>query len=450
MRNVALPCILVILFLVSCERNKAPDLIDIDKDLKAFPTAEGYGAYATGGRGGSVLYVTNLNEDGPGSLREALESEGPRTVVFAVSGTLALSDLIQIKNPYLTIAGQTAPAKGITLINSGIAIKTHDVIIRHIRIRPGDASDGYPYEDRDAIVIGNNSYNVILDHVSASWAVDEIISTWSEPQQITVQWSIFSEALSYSKHPEGEHSKAFLIASNTQKISVHHNLFAHNNDRTPAIVGEGVTGDLVNNLVYNWGQHAFTYSSSPAEHGCNINLMYNHFLKGRSSIGDFFPINREFYDSKIFIGGNTGDDSLLIEYNTNPQYFITEYDFLVNGPVGWEKNIEIDVFERLWESVLEDAGATLPKRDETDERIVNDVLNLTGKIINSQDELGGYPEWPVVILSPAELDAYDFDRDGMADAWERKNDLDPTDPEDRNSDIDGNGYTNLEEFLNKE
>lgn len=451
--------ITILIFLNFCT-NENPisdisnDSINIDTTIKAFETAEGYGAYSKGGRGGQVIYVTNLNNDGPGSFREAISVNSPRTILFAVSGVIRLETLAIIENPYITIAGQSAPGKGITFTNSGIYTKTHDVIIRHIRIRPGDSKTGHDYNDRDAITIGEKSYNVMVDHVSASWSVDEIISTFYKPQYISVQWSIFSEALSNAGHIdeelhiEEEHSKAFLVGDGSKYVSVHKNLFAHNNDRAPVQVKGGVICDVINNINYNWGEFAFSFFMDYEKSGVIVNLIGNYFKKGNSTIGNFFTEPNTMYESKIYVGENVGDDSLLMVYNSNPELFINNKDYLYDSPVGWGNNIVIYDIENYTDSILDNVGAILPERDSIDLRIINDVRFKQGKIIDSQDDVGGYPVWEEIILNTAELDSIDGDRDGMNDNWEKTHGLNSNNSEDANSDRDNDGYTNLEEYLN--
>lgn len=425
-----------------------PALIPIDKSMKAFPTAEGHGAYAKGGRAGDVVYVTNLNDSGDGSLRKAIQTTGARTVIFAVSGIIELNSLLIIENPYITIAGQTAPGNGITLKNSGIYIKTHDVIIRHIRIRPGDADAGHKFEDRDALTIGQQSYNVMVDHVSASWSVDELLSTFYEPQFITFQYCIISEALSDSKHPEGEHSKGLLIGDNTQKISIHHNVFAHINDRAPVQVKGGSSCDVVNNIIYNWGQYAFSFAINYVASGVKINFLSNHFQKGSSTTGSFFAEPATTLDSKLYIKDNTGDDALLTDFNANRPNYLASKSYLVDAPVEWENNVIVHTMTLVRDSLLLNVGATLPQRDAVDTRIINDVKNNTGQIIDSPSEVGGYPNWTPVVLTSQQLNDLDADRDGIPNQWELDYGLNPNNYSDGKLDKDNDGYTNLEEYLN--
>ncbi len=446
-RTILLASIIIISILCSCNKDDEL-LITIDTTQKSFPTAEGYGQYSKGGRGGEVIYVTNLNDSGKGSFRDAVTSSGKRTVVFAVSGIIKLNSLIVIDKPYLTIAGQTAPGNGITLRNAGLYIKTHDLVISHLRIRPGDSNEGHRFEDRDALTIGQDSYNIMIDHLSASWAVDEIFSTFYEPQFITFQWCIVSEALSNSKHPEGEHSKGLLIGDNTQKASIHHNVFAHINDRSPVQVKGGASCDAVNNIIYNWGQYAFSFAINYVKAGVTINLMNNYFKTGLSTTGDFFSEPDTWLNSKVYIAENEGNDPLLSDFNKNRQSYVDAKEYLTQSAVDWAENIEISNLTTDWDNILLNVGATLPLRDEIDQRIINDINTTSGSIIDSQEDVGGYPNWPSIILSDSELSTYDADKDGMPNDWELANSLNPNYADDRNNDSDNDGYTNLEEYLN--
>lgn len=230
----------------------------------AFPGAEGFGAETPGGRYGRVIYVDTLADGDPappGSLRAGVEAEGPRIVLFNVSGTIELVKKLQIKNPYITIAGQTAPGDGIALKNYGVTVKTNDVVIRHLRIHPGN------FHAVDGINFGSGAKNVVIDHCSVSWAVDENIGAETEDicptepaglciHDITVQWSMVSEALWNSIHDEGRHSMALLLEDNIGNLSFHHNLFAHNEQRHPRVKtggGDLSVIDFVNNVIYNFG-----------------------------------------------------------------------------------------------------------------------------------------------------------------------------------------------------
>jgi pectate lyase len=231
--------------------------------IPAFPGAEGFGSVTLGGRGGRVIEVTNLNDAGPESLRAAIDAEGPRIVVFRLAGTIDLESSLLVIHPYITIAGQTSPGKGITLrpissaVEALLLIETHDVVIRFLNLRAGPPSAG------DAMMIqasdAHDTSNVVIDHNSMSWAVGRNLATWYDVHDISIQWNIFSEGLNCSIHPKGCHSKGVLLggyASDENKnkpgannISFHHNLMAHNGERNPYISASGV--DFVNNVAYN-------------------------------------------------------------------------------------------------------------------------------------------------------------------------------------------------------
>ena len=211
----------------------------------AFPTAEGYGKYTVGGRGGAVIEGTNLNDSGPGSLRAAIEAEGPRTVVFRVSGTIDLQKALTIKNPHITIAGQTAPGDGICLKRYPLNIGADEVVIRYIRVRLGDESGG----ETDAIG-GRYHKNIILDHVSASWSVDECVSIY-HCDSVTIQWCMITESLFDSHHVKGSHGFGGIWGSNHS--TYHHNLIAHHSSRNPRWASGAGNNDYRNNVLYNWG-----------------------------------------------------------------------------------------------------------------------------------------------------------------------------------------------------
>ena len=219
---------------------------------KAFPTAEGYGAVATGGRGGAVMQVTTLADTGTGSLRACVAASGPRTCVFRIGGTITLNSELKLGGGNLTIAGQTAPGGGIalkaapTLSGDLLEINRNDVIVRHVRFRRGVAVG-----DGDSINI-KNAQNVILDHVSASWGVDENIGVSDPASNITIQWSIISEGLRNANNSKGAHSMGVLLYSSGSGFSLHHNLMAHNRERNPRININGLA-DIVNNTIYNSG-----------------------------------------------------------------------------------------------------------------------------------------------------------------------------------------------------
>lgn len=425
--------------------------------IPAFPGAEGFGANAIGGRGGRIIDVTNLNDAGEGSLRAAIEAEGPRIVVFRIGGTIELKTELVLANPFITIAGQTAPGGGTTLkthpsnTRSALTIArgNHDVIIRHLRSRPGPHA-GFPKgkrgeeadtsEVKDAIQI-LGARNVILDHCSASWATDEVVSTFYDAQDVTIQWCIIAEALIKSRPDQQLPGKGLLIGSKGgQRISVHHNLMVHNIGRNPLIKASGVV-DVVNNVVLAPANVAMAIDAelghSPA------NFVGNHVSA---------PAADGLVHGLAVVGGGTF--SLFLKDNIGPHRKGSgmEEALFVNPTNNGRKSITgkrhdappittssaTDAFEQ----VLAGAGCTLPMRDAVDERILNDVRQSKVRRINQPDEVGGWPE-----LSPG-TPSSDADHDGMPDTWEREHHLNPADPSDGNADANGDGYTNIEDYLN--
>ena len=432
----------------------------------AFPGAEGFGAYSKGGRGGDILFVTNLNDYNPeneepiaGSLRWACDTYGPRTVIFKVSGLIELKTWLTIINPYITIAGQSSPGDGICLKNYGLSIRTHDVILRYLRCRPGDEM-GVNIEggfETDAISISEFSQNVIIDHCSASWSIDETLSIHSRqpknpPLSVTVQWCIISESLNDSYHPKGPHGYGSLIRFNGN-ASFHHNLYAHHSSRNPHVdtyLGN-MTLDFRNNVIYNYGQPGNTMF-----HPINMNYIGNYlkpgpnttysgtafYLHAESSTGvSLFQYITSFGNNvrKIYPEGN-----ILIgkDYESQWDMFYKVYD---RNKMSEPFEVEIvytHPADEAYNLVLENAGAILPKRDDIDLRIVNDVKNGTGKIIDTQSQVGGWPNYKSAIAP------IDDDNDGLPDVWEIKHGLDSANNLDNNLDNDKDGYTNIEEWLN--
>ena len=427
--------------------------------LPAFPGAEGFGSDTVHGRGGRVIAVTNLNDSGPGSLRAALQASGPRIVVFRVGGIIELRRDITITKPYLMVAGQTAPGDGIAIKNAGISVAAHDVVLRHLRGRPGDAPGEDP-DDRDSFKVvfpkidgDRKVYNVVLDHLSASWAIDEVMSVWGERGRedlvydVTIQWSIISEALDDSLHPEGPHGKGLLIGDGTKRISVHHNLFAHNPNRHP-LIKSGTSVQLVNNVMYN--APGGTELADAKETGAPVfvDLIGNFYKAGPNSLRDpaVMRIKSNIVpSSKVYVKGNLspqrptdeGDEWLGVRAPGGEPG-----PYRAGSPVVGEPNVQITPAQEAYEAVIRNAGATLPKRDRIDRRVIEDVQNSRGRFIDSPGEVGGYPSY-------ASGQAHeDSDGDGMPDAWEREHGLAPDNVSDGPEDADGDGYTNVEEFLN--
>lgn len=422
----------------------------------AFPGAEGFGRFTTGGRGGAVITVVNLNDDGPGSLRSAINAKGPRTIVFRVSGTIALKSDLEIKNDHLTIAGQTAPGDGICIRNYPLIISANNVIIRYLRIRLGDETR----QQADAIsCIGQK--NIIIDHCSLSWGIDEVASFYDN-KNATVQWCIISESLHHSIHKKGPHGYGGIWGG--KGASFHHNLIAHHSSRNPRFNGSRTHGqpqqeivDFRNNVVYNWGAK----SSYGGERG-NQNVVANYYKAGpatrhKDRIVEPWDDKGKWYVADNFIFGFpeiTADNwagGVQGKFCPRSGSALAEKKVRVGAPHPFAP-VATQTAEEAYELVLANAGAILPRRDSVDVRIVEEVRTGTatfgGKwgarsgIIDSQKDVGG---WPVLRSSQPPNDE---DHDGMADDWERAHGLDPANPEDRNSDLNGDGYTNLEKYLN--
>jgi pectate lyase len=241
----------------------------------AFPTAEGFGKYVVGGRGGKVYEVTNLKDGGPGSLRAAVSASGPRTVVFRVSGTIDLKSDLKIRNPYITIAGQTAPGDGICLKGYTFVIGSTQIIVRYIRVRLGPESSGA--KAKDAIKSSGEVNHVILDHISASWSVDEVLSIYNN-NHTTIQWCMITEALNSAGHEKNmDHGFGGIWGGKTPTVSSHHNLFAHNSSRNPRPQG---SLDHRNNVIYNWKINSLYGGESHTSAISKLNVVANYYKPG--------------------------------------------------------------------------------------------------------------------------------------------------------------------------
>jgi len=418
-------------------------------EVVAFPGAEGAGRLATGGRGGAVLRVTNLNDAGPGSLRAAIEAKGPRTVVFDVAGTIQLQRELKIANGQITIAGQTAPGGGITLRDQTLVVSADDVVIRFIRSRLGAQSK----VEGDAIWISGGR-RIILDHVSASWSVDETLSAsarYDKPGQgfydLTVQWSIIAESLAHSIHVKGDHGYGSLIrGGDGSRISFHHNLWANHMARMPRPGNyEGPDKDPVgaffdfrSNVFYNWGKGYAGYDADKAALAA-YNFVDNAYVPGPNTGKTVI-----FQESNTLAKGYFAGNSMAGAIPADPWSLVT---FTIPEPAGYRLAAPVDVAPVTPESadaayarVLADAGASV-WRDPVDRRILEGVKTRTGKIIDTQADVGG---WPVL---PAGKAALDTDGDGMPDAWEKAHGFDPKKPDGAIPAKDGSGWTNLELYL---
>lgn len=402
----------------------------------AFPGAEGFGAVSVGGRGGTVYEVTNTDDSGSGSFREAVEASGARTVVFRTGGTITLESELVISNPYITIAGQTAPGGGICLKGSSaiaLQVKTHDVIMRYLRTRMG-----YPLT-----IAYDTPYNVIIDHCSLSWTVDENVNIYFDAHDITIQWCILSESLL-----EG---KGMMVGSDgAENISVHHNLFVHNYARNPYVNTSG-TVDVVNNVAYNSGAETAFISDSYAK-GIG-NFVGNYYKRGGDSDTHYY-LNigaAQAYGDDVYLQGNitpnrpTDDlpENFCVHSNDRDDRITTTRN---NAPL-----ITTTSAAEALVAVLADAGAnktldslgvSSDNRDSVDTRIVADVKATTGSIIDDPSDVSG---WPTLAAGTAPTDT---DSDGMPDDWENLYLLDPNDSSDNIIDENRDGYDNLEDYLN--
>lgn len=427
-----------------------PRPVKVQFGIPVFPGAEGFGTDTIAGRGGKLLEVTSLEDNGPGTLRAALEDPSPRTIVFRLGGIIELEKELVVNHPYVTVAGQTAPGSGITIKNAGILILTHDVLIQHIRVRPGNEGD-VDADINDAIeILGahgdikDGAYNVVVDHISASWSEDEIISTWYGAHDITISWSILSEALNRSRHRKETHSAGLLIGNSSYNVSMHHNLLAHNDFRNPLIV-DGGTHDFINNVIYNWGVLAAEIIDSDSN--TFLNLIGNLFIPGPSTQEGPFEILFTGGNPKLYVFGNFGphrpensvDDWALVGFGYGEEG-IAPKNYRSLGKFA-SPGITTQDAQQAQVIVLASAGAMTPQRDVVDLRIINDVQNGNGAIIDSPEDVGGYPQGDAGLAPP------DSDHDGMPDDWELEMNLDPDDASDGNGDLDQDGYTNLEEYL---
>jgi pectate lyase len=438
--------------------------------IPAFPGAEGYGARTRGGRGGKVFVVENLNDAGPGSYREACEAEGPRTVVFGVAGIIDLQTPVAINHPFITIAGQSAPGDGVCIKGETTEINTHDVIIRYMRFRRGNL------KRRDDALGGNPIGNIIIDHCSCSWGLDENLTLYRHMvpmpdgspadkrpvANLTIQWCVSSEALNLNNH-------AFGGTWGGQGCTFHHNLFACNTGRNPSI-GMSFGFDFRNNVLFNW-QHR---TMDGGDGSSRVNVVNNYYKAGPATEGELrhrlcraqARNARDRYPGfgKWYVEGNFIDGFPEITANNwagGVQYdeavTIRKNDIVETIPAGTEEltrsrkefefvKVSTDAANVAYELVLAGSGATLPRRDPVDERVMAMVRSgqptYKNGIIDTPADVGGWPAYT------AESIPADRDRDGLPDDWETKHGCSATDASDANRDADGDGYTNLEEFLN--
>jgi pectate lyase len=436
-----------------CTSASDDDEADATTAMPAFPGAEGFGANAVGGRYGRVIEVMTLADAGPGSLREALEAPGPRIVVFRIGGTIETQSPITVDDPYLTVAGQTAPGGGIALRASpdykqgSLIVRTHDVVIRGLRLRPGastELSDG-----RRGLFIAGGAYNIVVDHCSISWATDENVALVDGAHDITIQWSIISEGLSHSTSVSAEHSKGFSVSGKsygsterTRDVSIHHDLFAHNRDRSPMNASWGLV-DVVNNVIYDYGMRAII--ARDVQTNVPMNVVGNYVKAGPDSSLDAYEVfvgetGTSPAGAQLFVKGNIGPHRAA---DSDPEEAVVAPDdrtYIVANAFP-APPISTTSATIAYGDVLRLAGATAPQRDAVDERLITDVSDGTGHIIDDPQDVGGWPSLAEGSPPP------DSDHDGMPDDWEVARGLQPS-VDDSAGDRDGDGYTNIEEYIN--
>ena len=448
----------------------------------AFPGAEGWGRYVTGGRGGEVYQVTNLKDSGPGSLRYGCEKQGARTIVFDVSGTIHLTSKLNITRGNLTIAGQTAPGDGICVADYPVTIGAQNVIVRYMRFRPGTASEGEP----DGLGASDTG-RIIVDHCSISWSVDECCSVYGN-RFTTVQWCLISQSLRHGGHAKETHGYGAMMGG--EGASYHHNLLVHHDSRCPRLAERPATGsrdttDFRNNVMYNWSGLG-CYGAE----NMNVNIVGNYYQPGPATMGRGTKVmqricgvavnEQEGHDmyhvwATLFVDGNVNSKYADVtrnnwsygiwtqideKYRNNAaRYNLDQSRMRLREPVKYYHTTTHSA-EVAYERVLSYAGASL-SRDSHDALMVGDTRggtatytgtgegNAPGIIDVPEDNRpvdapANWSPWPVLNSLEAPLDT---DRDGMPDAWESANGLDPLDPADCNM-VNAEGYTMLEVYMN--
>ena len=437
--------------------------------MPAFPGATGGGAASIGGRGGRIIEVTNLKASGPGSFNAACREKGPRIVIFRKSGIIQIKNPIIIQHPFITIAGQTAPGGGITIKGHQISVRTHDVIIRFIRVRVGRRQD-FHIQEGDCLSIGSGCKRVIADHCSFSWSNDENMEIWSEhppAQDITVSWNILSEGLTYNHESCGLLIGSGTNSVNMKNISVHHNLFMHGDSRFP--LAKCHDAQIINNIMYNW-----RWWPTGIAGGIKVDIIGNKYKAG--------PDMLKGYDNEVMVRtdwknqeyGPPGKPSIYIEGNIGPHQDDPKGDnwgmlmcWREWKPLHYRPNqkqcrrykpmgnlshpITINPVENIESAILPNIGSYkrlnergkwVLNRDSVDSRLISEYKKGTGAIPKDEKEVGGYPS-----IEPGKPYT-DTDKDGMPDVWEKQYKLNPQDHSDGSEDKDRDGYTNIEEFLN--
>lgn len=397
-----------------------------DCGLRVFPGAEGFGstsraAYGDPSQSPVVLTVDTLEPTGAGSLDQALRDPRPRVIVFEVSGTIVFHGTFVIREPYVVVAGQTAPSPGITIAGGNLGIRTHDVLVQHLRIRPGDDPDGPTPTTRDAVSLANSDepvHDVVVDHCSLSWSTDEVAESWYQSHHNTFSSCIFSEALDDSIHPEGAHAMGPLFGSSSHHTTLVRSLLMSNRWRNPRIA----CGQLaaVNNLIYNPGNAVFEFDAytSGDETLCGdtwLSCIGNVAIAGPSTTVSYLVrTNEANAGTQLYFDDNVDPGEL---YRNN-----SSVDPVVSQPPVPIDCVTVRPSSEVESYVVADVGARPTDRDEVDRRLMGEIANRQGQIIDSQDDVGG---WPTLVENERPL----------------------TPPVDPHGDDDGDGYTNLEEWL---
>ncbi len=398
----------------------------------AFPGAEGPAALTRGGRGGRVIEVTNLDDAGPGSLRAAVDAKGPRIVVFRTGGTIVLKKQLNVKEPFITLAGQTAPGGGIALRNapgstdSPLRIQTNDVVVRHLRIRPGPTRQKSPFLSPVRLLEKSPAARVVLDHLSMTWGTDVALFVGAENRDVTIQRCLIAEGLENSSHPDGAHSLGVLVQGPVEGFTAARNVFAHFR-----LFGLKITGgmaDVVGNLFYNSGPLSLNDQFAMLE----ANAVGNDFVRGPDHGATLRADRSAGAGTFVHASANRLDGAAIADPSGD---LFTAHRFQT-------PHVRYGPDSGGVEALLADVGATLPARDAADQRIIAGIRAKAGKIIDAPGQVGGWPE----IAAGAPL--ADGDHDGMPDAWEAKFGLNFAGAADGTQDPDRDGYTNVEEFLN--
>lgn len=408
----------------------------------AFPGAMGFGRFATGGRGGKVIKVTNLNNSGSGSLRAAVEASGPRIVVFAIGGVIDLETAIEVKNPHLTVAGQTAPGNGVVIRGSRFVVQASNVIVRGMRFRPGDESGSDAGDQRDGFGIGRGTTlieNIIFDSNSVSWSVDEAMSIWGRVNNLTLSNNLAAESLRYSIHPKGRHSMGLVIGQKAgeigpSNITIYRNAMGNSMFRCP-LVKYSKNVEFINNYCFNFANFF------EQEYDNTIHYINNFLEQGDNSSRSKSPINLIGSNNKVYITGNL--DRVYRTSDSQPDTDIitgasSQYS---SKPLFTGSGVDIIPARNLKDNLLASVGAMAPRRDDNDVRIVNTFRNRISQYQDTSAGLNGYSNYPKGTTPK------DSDNDGIPDSVETAMGFNPN-QNDAAQDRDGDGYTNIEEYIN--